>query len=380
MIIRKTLKTLLSLSLLAAMSVQAQEAVSPLDTMLPNDLLARARQEGKVTVYSLSKRIDKVEKAFETAYPGIDLEGVYLKSDKQIARLKEEAQAGRIGADVVYLANAAQAITDLLETGIIESYVPPRVASRIDEENKTPLLAHRLSTKVLMYNEEAHPLLAPVDNIWELTLPKWRGKVVIVDPLKRADYIDLFTEFVLRSDVMDSAYRAQFRRKLDLGEARNAGERFIMDLYANGLVLLNSTDEVNAAVGKLGQMDPPVGFTSYSDRRDNEKEGWALQVSNGTTPSAGISYPTILALTKDTKHPAAARLFIDFIMGDETELGGEAYAPFYAPGEYAARNDIPTHPDSMPLPNLGAWATDPVKTAKARGRVEELVRELQQNR
>ncbi|MDO4776258.1 MAG: ABC transporter substrate-binding protein [Cardiobacteriaceae bacterium] len=364
--------------LLAALLLSAAARGQHLDDLMPEALLDKARQEGKVTVYSVTKRISKVEEAFEAAYPGIDLEGIYLSSDKQIAKLKADAQAGRANVDVIYLSDAAQAINDLVDTGLVKRYVPPRVADRLDEDSKTPLLAQRLSTKVLMYNEEAHPFLSPVDNVWELTLPQWRGRVYMVDPLKRSDYMDLLTEYVIRADVMESAYLAQFRKKLDLGKARNAGERFIMDLYANELILVNSTDEVNAAVGKLGQTDPPVGFTSYSDRRDNEKEGWALQVSNGTTPSAGISYPAVLAIARDCQHPAAARLFIDFVMGDDSDTGGAAYKPFYVAGDYATRRDIVTHPDAMPLPNLGAWRTDPAKTAKERGKVETFIRKLQQ--
>lgn len=364
----------MALCLLVAGTAVAQA----LDGMMPEALLKQAEKEGKVTVYSVTKRISKVEEAFEAKYPSIDLEGIYLSSDKQIAKLKADAAAGQVDVDVLYLSDAAQAINDLVDTGLVERYVPPRVADRLDDDSKAPLLAQRLSTKVLMYNEEAHPLLSPVDNVWELTLPQWHGRVYMVDPLKRSDYMDLLTEYVIRADVMESAYLAQFRKKMDLNGAANAGERFIMDLYANGLVLVDSTDEVNAAVGALGQVDPPVGFTSYSDRRDNEKEGWALQVSNGTTPSAGISYPAVLAITKDSQHPAAARLFIDFVMGDDTDTGGEAYAPFYVAGDYATRRDIVTHPDAMPLPNLGAWRTDPAKTAKERTKVEALIRKLQQ--
>ena len=362
---------------LLALLLSAVAKAQHLDSLAPEALLEQARKEGKVTIYSVTKRIGKVEEAFEAAYPGIDLEGIYLSSDEQIARLKADAQAGKASADVIYLSDAAQAIKDLVDTGLVERYVPPRVADRLDEGSKSPLLAQRLSTKVLMYNEEAHPVLSPVDNVWELTLPQWRGRVYMVNPLKRSDYMDLLTEYVIRADVMESAYLAQFRKKLDLGKARNAGERFIMDLYANELMLVDSTDEVNAAVGKLGQADPPVGFTSYSDRRDNEKEGWALQVSNGTTPSAGISYPAVLAIARNSQHPAAARLLIDFMMGDESDTGGEAYAPFYVAGDYATRNDIVTHPDAMPLPNLGAWRTDPAKTAAERSKVEALLRELQ---
>lgn len=359
-----------------ALALPALHAQSALDTALPPELRVQAEREGKVVVYSFTSRIAKVEEAFERVYPGIDVEGIQLSSEKQLAQIQAEAQSGRVAADVVYVSDAAGAVDELLTTKIVTAYVPPRVAGLLDEENKTPLLSHRLSTKVLMYNEEANPVLSPIDNLWELTTPQWKGRVVMVNPLKRGDYLDLMTEFVLRSDVMASAYQAQFRKKIDLRGARNAGERFIMDLYANGVVLVDSTEEVNERVGRMGQENPPVGFTSYSDLRDNAEKGWALQVSNGTSPSAGIAFPAVLAVTSQAQHPAAARLLIDFMMGDESNTGGEGYKPFYVPGDYAVRRDIVTHPDAMPLPNLGAWRTDPVKTAQERDRVQALLSTL----
>src|SRR5690606_5245926 len=160
---------------------------------------------------------------------------------------------------------------------------------------KTPLLAQRLSTKVLMYNEEANPNGSPVTNLWQLTTPEWKGRVVMVDPLQRGDYLDLMTEIVLRSDEMAKAYEAQFGKPVALSSGIDSdGKQFIADLFANDVVLLASTDDVNKAVGAKGQDNPPIGFTSYSDRRDNEEEGWALQVANDVAPSNGIIFPAVL--------------------------------------------------------------------------------------
>ena len=78
---------------LAAACVSAVHAEA-LDAALPDALLADAQKEGKVTVYSFTSRIAKVEKAFEEAYPGIDVQAYDISSTEQIARLKAEAKAG----------------------------------------------------------------------------------------------------------------------------------------------------------------------------------------------------------------------------------------------------------------------------------------------
>lgn len=361
----------------AALLVAAQAVAQEPNTMTPEELLPLAQAEGSVIVYSFTSRIARVEEAFEAAYPGIDLQGFDMSSTEQIARLTAEAGAGVVNADVVYISDAPVVIPELLEKGVIETYVPPRVADLLADGFKSPLLAQRQSTKVLMYNEEANPNGSPITNLWQLTTPDWTGRVVMVDPLQRGDYLDLMTEIVLRSDVMATAYEAQFGAPIDLGGAATAGEKFIADLFANGLILVGSTDDVNAAVGKLGQTNPPVGFTSYSDRRDNEDEGWALQVANDVVPANGIIFPAVLGLASGTKHPHAARLLIDFMMGDASETGGDAFAPFYVAGDYATRTDIVPHPDAVPLAEFKAWPIDPAASAAARAAVGDLILTLQ---
>ncbi|HJT11852.1 MAG TPA: ABC transporter substrate-binding protein [Dongiaceae bacterium] len=364
----------IAIAALAGHGVLAQD----LDKMTNAELLKAAQQEKTVTVYSFTSRISKVEPAFEAAYPGIDLIGNDMSSAEQITRLQAETKAGIVNADVVYIADVPVVVTELLEKGIIETYVPPRVADRLAPEFKSPLLAQRLSTKVLMYNEEAYPSGAPVKNLWELTTDAWKGKVIMVDPLQRGDYLDLMTEFVLRSKEMAASYEKQFGKPIALDEGiENAGQQFIVNLFKNDLVLVGSTDDVNAAVGKKGQSTPPIGFTSYSDRRDNEDEGWALQVANAVEPSNGIIFPAVIAIAKNAQHPAAARLAVDFLMGDDSNTGGAGYAPFYVAGDYATRTDIVSHPDAVPLADFKAWRIDPQATAKIRQDVGDLVLQLQ---
>ncbi|SDI39455.1 ABC transporter substrate-binding protein [Salipiger marinus] len=363
---------------LALTALALPAAAQHLDGLSAADLLPQAQAEGSVTVYSFTSRIGRVEEAFEAAYPGIDMIGYDLSSTEQITRLKAEAAAGQTVADVIYVSDTPVVTTELLESGLLSPYVPPRVAELVPAQFTSPLLAQRLSTKVLMYNEETYPDGAPVDSLWDLTRPEWAGKVVMVDPLQRGDYLDLMTEIVLRAEEMATAYEAEFGAPIELDSGlRSAGEQFIADLFANDLVLVGSTDDVNAAIGTLGQEAAPIGFTSYSDRRDNAEEGWALQVANDVAPANGIVFPAVLALTAAPQNPAAARLAIDFLMGDDSDTGGAGFAPFYVAGDWATRTDITPHQDAIPLDQFNGWQIDAVKSAEIRAEVADLILTLQ---
>jgi iron(III) transport system substrate-binding protein len=359
-----------------ALTVATAQAQN-LDTLPTAELVPLAQKEGKVTVYSFTSRIAAVEKAFEAAYPAIDVVPVDVSSTQMIARLKSETQAGVTNADVAYISDAPVVYTELVSKGILTRYVPTDMAARVPDEFEQPLLANRLSTKVVMYNEEAHPNGSPIKNLWDLTKPEWKGKVVMVDPNLRGDYLDFMAEVVLRSDAMAKAYEIAFGKSFALDKKyKNAGEQWIAAHYANGPVLVRNTDAVNDAIGKKGQQNPPVGITTYSDRRDNAKENRALQVANAVEPSPGILFPAYLAVVKGSKNPAAARLLIRFMMGDDSPNGGPGFAPFYVAGDYPTRTDMQHPKDAIALPEFRAWRMDAVKTAQIRQDVGDFILSL----
>jgi len=346
--------------------------------MTLDELVDAAGAEGEVVVYSFTSRIEAVEEAFEAEYPEIDLIGNDISSTEQIARLQAEAEAGRSEADVAYISDPPVVFGELVQSGILRPYVPREFAESVPAEYQEPLLANRLTTKVLMYNEEAYPDGSPITNLWQLTEDEWRGKVIMVDPLVRGDYLDLMTEVVLRADEMEAAYQELNGEPITLDDGiTDAGQQWIADLFANDLVLVDDTDNVNAAIGAVGQDDPPVGFTSYSDRRDNEDEGWALQVADDVAPAPGIAFPALMGVVDGARHPAAARLLIHFLMGDDSETGGPGYDPFYVAGDYPTRTDVTPPEDALGLEELGAWVIDPVRTFEIRQEVADLILTLQ---
>ena len=364
-------------------SCSAPAASTPADDVDWNalnhdELVEQATEEGEVVVYAFTSRIAAIEESFEAEYPGIDVVASDISSSELITRLATEHTAGSGTADVAYVSDAPVVVTDLLADGVLLPYVPARVAEALPSEYQTPLAANRLSTKVLMYNEEAHPDGPPVSNLWELTEAEWAGKVVLVDPNVRGDYLDLATELSLRADEMADAYAEHFGEEITLDDGvPDAGLQFMKNLYAGGAVLVDDTDTVNAAVGATGQDAPPVGFTSYSDRRDNEDEGWALQVASGVAPSPGIVFPAYLGVTAGAENPAAARLLIDYMMGDDSATGGVGFEPFYVAGDYPTRTDIETPAEALSLDELGAWQIDPEASAERRSDVADFLLTIQ---
>lgn len=373
------LKRLYSTAALAALLILPTVAMADdLDGLTPEQLLPLAQKEGSVTVFSLSSRIAKIEKAFEEAYPGIDLIGLDMSSTKQIARVEAEQQAGVNAVDVLYIADTPVVFDKLLEEKRVVNYVPPRIAGELEDRYKAPLLTQRLSTKVLMYNEKAFPNGSPVTNLWQLTKPEWQGRVLMVDPSQRGELLDLLTEISLHPDEMAAAYKAEFGKDIEVEDGlQGAGEQFVKALIENDLIMLPNSDVLNKSIGDVNAKNPPVGFGTYSDRRDNEKEGWALQVANNVEPANGILFPAVLTIADKAPHPAAARLLIDFMFGDNSPTGGPGFEPFNVPGDYPVRKSIADHPDSVKLGELKAWTIDPAKTAAARGRISDLIITLQ---
>ena len=338
------------------------------------NLIAAAQGEGSVTVYSVTSRIKDVVSAFEEKYPGIKVTSFQISSTEMISRLKNEANANVVGADLAYLADSSVVFGELVKNGTLENYVPPNFEGLVPAEYQQPLIANRLSTRVLLYNEATYPNGAPVKNLWELTEPKWRGKVLMVDPLLRGEWLDLMVQIVLHSDEMAKAYEQLYGKpiQLDAGTA-NAGQMWIYRLLANGAVLVKDQNQVYSAIGETGQAQPPVGFGSYNDIRSNKEKGFALQIANDVVPSPGYTFPTVLGIVRNAQHPNAAKLLITFMMGDLSPNGGVGFAPFYIPGDYPTRTDIKGHPDALPLERLRAWTMDPAKTYEIRQQVSDLI-------
>lgn len=309
-----------------------------------NLIYQAAKAEGKVVVYSLSSRIPEAVESFKAQYPEIQVEAADMTGNDQIDKLTREQAAGLFNVDVLNLANGPTMVNEMLPQGLVVNYVPQTLvdgkASKdvIPAQFREPLLVHSLEAKIVFYNFEKYGQ-SPVDTLWDLTRAEWKGKVQMKDPMLTEENLNELQTIVQHADEMAQAYQKEFGKPVELSPGiKNAGYEFIYRLVKNGLVLTTSDGTASKAVGTAGQSDPPLAFCNSSSKmRDNEK-GQKLAVSWNAAPKVGITKENYLVMANKAPHPNAAKLMIQWLIGDAS--GGKGFAPWQVPGQWSSRSDV----------------------------------------
>jgi iron(III) transport system substrate-binding protein len=322
-----------------------------------------AKKEGKVVVYSLSSRIPEAVEGFKAQYPEIQVEAADMTGNDQIDKLTREQAAGVFNVDVLNLANGPTVINELLPQGLLVNFVPQVLidgkASRdvIPARFREPLLVHSLEAKVVFFNFQKYPQ-SPVNSLWDLTRPEWKGKVQMKDPMLTEENLNQLQTIVQHADEMAQAYQQEFGKPIVLSPGvRNAGYEFIYQLLKNGLVLVTSDGTASKAVGTAGQSDPPLAFCNASSKMRDNESGQKLAVPWDAAPKVGITKENYLAMANKAPHPNAARLMIRWLIGDAQ--GGKGFAPWQVPGQWSSRSDVkPLLPITLADLSRYTWFVD----------------------
>lgn len=302
---------------------------------------AAAKKEGKVVIYSNSSRWPDIKKTFEAAYPGVVLEGYDISTVDLITKLQKEQKAGIYTADVILCGDYATLVTEMLNAPnkMLWNFVPSTNADKIAAAAKEPLMYHRYGLTVFGYNTEVYKE-PPIKNIWEITKPEWKGRIVLPDPQKVAMSLLALTLITKNSEVMAKEYEKVFGKPIVLEkDVPNAGFQWIKDVLKNEPALTSSSGDAATAIGTKGQKNPPVGFTTYSKIRNAINGEIAFDAMWNMAPIFGFTEETALAIANQAPHPNAAKLLIRWMQGDEK--GGGGFTPFYVPGDYSTRSDVP---------------------------------------
>jgi iron(III) transport system substrate-binding protein len=329
-------------------TASAPEA-APVGTSSPtvedwNAIYKAAKTEGSVIIYSLSSRIFDVVQSFEKQYPGVKVEASDMTDVEQLEKVTREQAAGIHSVDVLFTAGETSLMHELLPAGAILNYVPQsllggiRTADIIPKDLREPLLTHSLESKVIFYNFETYKQ-APVKTLWDLTLPEWKGRVQMKDPMQTEENLNFLQMVVEHSNDMAKVYQEEFGKPLVLSPGiENAGNEFIYRLIKNNLVLTSSDGDASKAVGTAGQKKPPLALCCASSKiRDNSK-GQKLAIAWDVQPIAGMTKRNFLVMAKNAPHPNAAKLLIQWMVGNDQ--GGAGFVPYQVPGQWSARTDV----------------------------------------
>jgi iron(III) transport system substrate-binding protein len=220
-------------------------------------------------------------------------------------------------------------VQTLAQQGIFQSYQPAGVeafpADAVGADNNWIGLTRR--ARVIMYNTE---LVAPEDlptSIFDLTDPKWKGKIAAAGS----------TNGSLQAQI------AAMRQLL--GEEDT--EAWLQDLLDNEVTFFGGHTDVRKAVG-AGEFE--LGLVNHYYFHLQEAEGSPVGViypDQGEGEIGLITNTTAAAVINDAPHTAAAQAFVDFLVSAE---GQKLFAELNY--EYPLLPGVDLHESVQPLADL----------------------------
>lgn len=298
-------------------------------------LLAQARTEPPLVVYDSTGKIKEQVANFARKY-GLNASGIKSKVTQTIKIVTNEARAGNVRTDVIAISDAPAAQARLRGPGHVVNYFPSDMADKVPADMQDPLIEN-ISANVIAYNTGLNDI-CPISNIWALTDPEWKGRIAMQDPLGKPAYTDWFNQLQDHyDDRMAAAYRDHFGKPLDMSKG-TATAQWVAGLAANQPLLTHSDSDAAQAIGAPDTKENFVGVLSTGKFRENAN-GMKLGICPGIEPFSGFMGAKMLFITKGAPSPAAARLFVHYM------LTGEGAAPQSVDGKKSSNRDVPLPAD-----------------------------------
>jgi iron(III) transport system substrate-binding protein len=318
----------------------------------------------------VSSRITRLTKEFKEKF-GIDIVAFDLDSSEQIEKFAREHKAAQYAADVLYNNETPKMLAEFLPKKMVWNFVPDSVAGQLAPNEKAPFLVQRWSSRVLIYNTRQGGAASPVKNLWDLTLPEWRGRLQTPDPFDGGIQTSVLQTMLQAAPALEQAHQAKFGRPVayspkveaaakasrSLGGKPNAGVEWWFRVLQNNPVFVGSTDKIFENVASVQQRgDAPVGVVTFSKLRDVKAGTFEARAMFEAAPFMGVAFPTVLTIADRAPNPNAAKLLIRYLMEDGLK-------PWDVLGDYAARADVEAQQVARfkvpPLEKSGLLMMDP---------------------
>lgn len=282
---RRMLLLLLACAALLAAPARAQTV--PADRA---KLVAAAKKEGKVVVYAAYSAADAnmFKAAFEKKYPFIKFEYFRAGKDKLLSRYLTEVKAGQFLPDV-YQSSIFPMMT-LMQQKLLGKYVSPERAAYNDvfKDKEGYWTAVYLNAMTMAYNTRmVKPDEVPKSYL-DLLQPKWKGKMGL--DLNKTEW------YVAMMQMM--------------GEEK--GKKYMEALTKQDI----QARDGNTITGQLlvaGEF--PLVISQYPTSVEEYKKLGAPIEWVALEPH--FVYSIVMGVTAKQPHPAAGRLFVDFVLSEE---------------------------------------------------------------
>jgi len=275
-------------------------------------ILEAAKREPTLVLYTETSRAFPMVEAF-TAATGVQVEGINLRGNEIIERVRREFDAGIYNVGVVLVGSGALIADQLVSRNALTAFVPTEVADVMPEAAKYPLLVHRYSVGTWYYKNEADPNVPPYTNIWAFTTPEYTNRVAINSPLASGTTMEYFVGLVANADLMAELYEDYFGRPITLEVTENAGYEFLKRLLENRARVVPAFRDVSAAVS-AGQ-GYFAGFGAHSAYAAVVRGEYDFQLDTDVAPA--VLSPRYIGIGSFTQSPNAAKLLLRWLTSQE---------------------------------------------------------------
>jgi iron(III) transport system substrate-binding protein len=271
--------------------------------------LAAAKKEGQVAVYIY--RYESLLQDFKREFPGINVIAVTGRGNDLTNRIMAERRAGKFIADV-FSSGTGGNYNILYKGKALDPIKPLLVLPEVVDESKWYGKEHRYADAegkyVFAYQAKASDtqlsfnssLVNPkeIKSYWEITQPKWKGKIVSLDP--RDSGLGGAMNFLYFNPEIGPRFIKLFFGAMDIQFAKNS--RQITDWLAQGryAICFGCKDSTKAKNQGL-----PV--------EDFETSRW----KEGASFSAGGGS---LSYLNQAPHPNAAKVFINWLLSRRGQI------------------------------------------------------------
>ncbi len=321
------------------------------DSCTPEELYERGLKEDALVVYTVSTRVVDTKEAFEKTYPGLFVEVRDLRSPNLIEEVEKGCSNKTPVCDVVLCNdNSGEFKSRLVDTGIVVPFLPEDIGIHMEEAAADGMVSFLNEAEILFYSTKEFSQ-CPIENIWELTEEKYKGRIYMPNPLRSFSTYSFCASSLDHTGEFEAAYEAYAGERLKAEGTENAAEFFWKKISGN-IIFTNSSDEVTEALND-GKAD--FGWCVSSKLRLADV-GYSLAPVYKLTPFCGCRTSYAVMMTKECKNENSAKLFIRFLLG-ERDGQGAGLKPFSTAGTWSVREDVPDGND-VPLSDIDLITPD----------------------
>ncbi|MBI4528039.1 MAG: extracellular solute-binding protein [Deltaproteobacteria bacterium] len=253
--------------------------------------LAKAREERKVVVYNTTTVPDmqRLSDEFRKKYPFLEVESFRSAGERLIQKIITEIRAGRYLADAYIISGLQMWL--LRDAGHVVPYLSPEREGVMKAFKDQPgyWTGVYFNLEVIGYNTNLVSQREFPKKWEDLLDPRWKGRMML-----EAEDIPWFASLL---QLLGEEKAMDFARRLAKQQLQiRRGHTLISQLVAAGESALSPTVRVNIAE-TLKKKGAPVDWLAIEPIAPNP--------------------PVSIGLPKNSPHPNAARLFIDFILSRE---------------------------------------------------------------